>query len=215
MILRARGQQLTVRMERDGCCDGVVCHGVQHSTAVDIPQLHRLIKAATGQDPSVGMEGDAANRVGVPAERMQQVAACLSSHVPQAHCAVNTATSHRMPVGTESTRKNPLAMAAEYGDGLAAPYIPYTHGRITTGAQETLPIGAELDGFHIISMAVKYADGATAMNIPQPDRPIAASAGQGITVSAIGDCKDPARVALKRVCYLRLGAHTCLEQSLP
>src|SRR5262245_31533525 len=118
-----------------------------------------------------------------------------------------------MPIGTESTRENPLAMTAEYGDGLAAPYIPQTHSRITTGAQDMLPIRAELDGFHIVGMAVERADGTTATNIPQPDHPVAASASQGIAVWAIGDCQDPMRVALKRVCYLRLGAYTCVRPS--
>src|SRR5215472_1152311 len=83
------------------------------ATSFDVPEPDRLVKAATGKEPSIRAPGDSPHFVSMPCECPAHMQVSLFPHVPKLDGAIKAATGQGTSSGGKSQREHPVAMPGE------------------------------------------------------------------------------------------------------
>src|SRR5262245_10347319 len=136
-------------------------------TRFRVPQLDRLIEAATGEQVRIRArrEGQHADQVAMPRQFPQQRPLLA---VPQPDDGILAATGEQAAIGTPRERQNPPARSMQASQVFPAAQVPYADGSIKAPTDQ-LPSRTDGDGANRHAVLPPRPDGCSTLYIPEPD----------------------------------------------
>jgi len=170
--------------------------------SVDLPQFHRPIKAATGQEVPIGTEGERTDPNSMSEEGFEAAPTGITpiSDFPQLDTLIIPATGKDLPIGMKGQRPDSANMPLEGAETASIalfPNFPNPHHPIIVSLHQEVPLRAESESADDAAISLESSQAPSALYIPKLHFPTIGDAGEYPT-RAESNCTKPDRMARER-----------------
>src|ERR1043166_1656050 len=129
-------------------------HGTEFLTCRPIPEPHRAVVAAAGENLTIRRKRQRLGRAEARAERFHFLS---RSGIPNSDGAIRTAGGKQRPSLRKGQRAHAAEMSVETSHFAAGCRFPKANGSIATGGGEELVVGGERQSENFAAVAGKHA----------------------------------------------------------